>query len=544
MPSLPSLSPAVSTASSRPVDPGYGASESAAVTARASVNTDSGEASGKDAPTFAVVLQRQLAQATSKDAPPAAVKIAAPTTEDAAPPIDGLAALLLSMGTMVKPDASLKLAEKKPADEQLTDPAAALTATAAQVIDPAAALLTPAAPKVSDPALVTTVPQIAAPALLTATPQVAAPALVTTAPQVAAPALVTTAPQVAAPALITATATSLSDAAGKLLADAAAKLIADAAAKTPADSAAKLVADAPAKRLAPATQETHLAAAPEAVPAALPATKADVVAAQEPASDSLAALQALSMGASAKPDTALKMTEKKPASGTEIVVPLASSSPEPKQTQFEIDSAAKKVQDAAITAATTAQSAEAKAELSPHPDVVTAKVSFENQLASAQTAIQPQHSEAPAAVPLKVETPVGAHGWDAEIGNKVVWMVGHQQQRAELVLNPPALGRVEVTLSMTGDQANASFTSANPAVRDALEAALPRLRETLADAGISLGQTNVGSQSSNQYANKQENWDNPARSSDNFAPADRALPQIGGATPWLRQSHSLVDVFA
>ena len=61
---------------------------------------------------------------------------------------------------------------------------------------------------------------------------------------------------------------------------------------------------------------------------------------------------------------------------------------------------------------------------------------------------------------------------------------------------------------MTGDQATATFVSANPAVREAIENAVPRLREVLADAGVTLGQTQVGSDSPQQSANGNENGDN------------------------------------
>ena len=97
---------------------------------------------------------------------------------------------------------------------------------------------------------------------------------------------------------------------------------------------------------------------------------------------------------------------------------------------------------------------------------------------------------------------------------------------------------------MNGDQANAQFVSANPAVRDALEAAMPRLREMLADAGVNLGQTQVGSESANnaanQSANRQENRDNQSRASGDVA----GLGQISAAAPWLRQGNGMVDVFA
>lgn len=156
---------------------------------------------------------------------------------------------------------------------------------------------------------------------------------------------------------------------------------------------------------------------------------------------------------------------------------------------------------------------------------------------------------APVAVSAPVATPVGAPGWDREVGEKIVWMAGRLDSRAELVLNPPNMGRIEVSLSINGDQANAAFVSTNPAVREALENAVPRLREILQDAGISLGQAQVGAESFQQSANNRENGDNASRGGSNARTADSAMPNgliAGGSTSaqWLRRGNGLVDTFA
>jgi flagellar hook-length control protein FliK len=145
-----------------------------------------------------------------------------------------------------------------------------------------------------------------------------------------------------------------------------------------------------------------------------------------------------------------------------------------------------------------------------------------------------------------VETPVGAIGWDTEIGNHVAWMANNQQGRAELVLTPPQLGRIEISLTVSGDQANAMFISANPAVRDQLESALPRLREILADAGITLGQAQVGSESSGQSANNGENRDNSPRGVNAGFIGDSATARIATsvANPWSATGRGMVDIFA
>jgi flagellar hook-length control protein FliK len=95
---------------------------------------------------------------------------------------------------------------------------------------------------------------------------------------------------------------------------------------------------------------------------------------------------------------------------------------------------------------------------------------------------------------------VGSSEWGKALGQQVVHMGKAGQPLAELQLNPPGLGPLKVTLSMNDQQMQASFVSAHASVRLAIEAALPQLRSTLADNGISLGNTSVSAQSQQQQA--------------------------------------------
>ena len=142
----------------------------------------------------------------------------------------------------------------------------------------------------------------------------------------------------------------------------------------------------------------------------------------------------------------------------------------------------------------------------------------------------------------RIVTPVGSQQWESSIGNSLVVMTGAGRDRAELVLTPPQLGRIEVSITMKGDEASAVFVSANPVVREALENALPRLREVLADAGITLGQTQVGSESPGQSAADRQTGDNAPRS----ASADNSVgtDATGRSAPLRLISRSLVDTYA
>ncbi|XLZ70193.1 flagellar hook-length control protein FliK [Massilia sp. SR12] len=93
---------------------------------------------------------------------------------------------------------------------------------------------------------------------------------------------------------------------------------------------------------------------------------------------------------------------------------------------------------------------------------------------------------------------VGSQGWDQQLGQKVVWMVNGGEQSATLTLNPPDLGPLQVVLSVSNDQTSVAFMAAQPEVREALEQALPKLRESMGEAGIALGDTSVSAGSQEQ----------------------------------------------
>jgi flagellar hook-length control protein FliK len=139
---------------------------------------------------------------------------------------------------------------------------------------------------------------------------------------------------------------------------------------------------------------------------------------------------------------------------------------------------------------------------------------------------------------------VGTPAWDQALGQKVVWMVAGEQQSASLTLNPPDLGPLQVVLNVSNATAHASFTAAQPEVRQALEAALPRLREMLGEAGIQLGQATVGSGSPNQQQSFEQQSGQAAqgvRHADSGPAADDALPRTTRVQPVV--GRGLVDTF-
>lgn len=157
-------------------------------------------------------------------------------------------------------------------------------------------------------------------------------------------------------------------------------------------------------------------------------------------------------------------------------------------------------------------------------------------------------------VPIEAPTPtsgaaantlspsVGTTAWGQALGEKVVWMAAGTQQTASLTLNPPNLGPLQIVVNVTNDQATASFFSAQPEVRQALEAAFPRLREMMSEAGIQLGQATVSAETPQQHASDQRSQRLSPSLSGAEDSASLDLPSI--QTTALRSGRGLVDTFA
>ena len=97
---------------------------------------------------------------------------------------------------------------------------------------------------------------------------------------------------------------------------------------------------------------------------------------------------------------------------------------------------------------------------------------------------------------------------------------------------------------MNNTDATATFVAAQPEVRQALEAAMPKLREMLAEAGIQLGQASVNAGSANQNGNNGSNRSAQASGrGDNGGKAADAPVNVTRIQP-ARSGLGMVDTFA
>ena len=81
--------------------------------------------------------------------------------------------------------------------------------------------------------------------------------------------------------------------------------------------------------------------------------------------------------------------------------------------------------------------------------------------------------------------------FDTLLGNQLLWQAKVGNQQAEIRLDPPELGPIDVRISQSDNETHLHFVVSHQATRDQLEQALPRLRELFGQGGLLLGQVEV-----------------------------------------------------
>lgn len=142
------------------------------------------------------------------------------------------------------------------------------------------------------------------------------------------------------------------------------------------------------------------------------------------------------------------------------------------------------------------------------------------------------------ATPSAIAVPPGSSGWNEAVGERVLWLIGNRISAAQLSLNPPDLGPLEVRIVLDGDKAQMHFASAHAPVREALEGALPRLKEMLAEAGIQLLDAGVRDAWSGGAHNA------PAAAIEPVPSAEVDESPVSGGSASVRVAEGLLDLYA
>lgn len=153
----------------------------------------------------------------------------------------------------------------------------------------------------------------------------------------------------------------------------------------------------------------------------------------------------------------------------------------------------------------------------------------------------------PAQLTQPINLPVKDTAWGDRIGERVVLMASNRLQSAEIRLTPAELGPLRVQVAVDDGAANVTFFAQHAITREALEQALPRLKELLAENGLTLNQTTVADHAEQDvHHGGQDNSDDAATAAAASAEADDEHTDAETlATARLNKpADGLVDTFA
>ena len=143
--------------------------------------------------------------------------------------------------------------------------------------------------------------------------------------------------------------------------------------------------------------------------------------------------------------------------------------------------------------------------------------------------------------------------WNAQVGERINWMVNNAVQRAEIRLDPPELGNLDIRLNVAKDnQASILIHVSNATAKDAIESSIPRLREMFEQQGLDLANVDVSQQDLTQQQSMLADYEN-----NDSEMADPSLNPISQTTVPPEQdailattnisaqnSENLLDIFA
>ena len=125
---------------------------------------------------------------------------------------------------------------------------------------------------------------------------------------------------------------------------------------------------------------------------------------------------------------------------------------------------------------------------------------------------QVAQAAAPTAAPtiqtvhMSVPSPMGTPLWREEFAASVNLLATQNVTSAELRVQPAALGPIQVSIRIEGGEASIACSAQHAQTRQALEDALPRLREVLESNGISVGSASVGTHPQNSGTGGDSTW--------------------------------------
>ncbi len=179
-------------------------------------------------------------------------------------------------------------------------------------------------------------------------------------------------------------------------------------------------------------------------------------------------------------------------------------------------------------------------------DATTTQTASINSAISGLAQLSNFQTSGGSSTPPAIAAPLGDDGWSQAMGDRIMWMIGKGVQTSSIRINPPNLGPIQVHVSVHNDQASVNILAQHGAVKDAIEAAIPRLREMMHEGNLQLVNVDVShrenmQQEGNSALFQQEHRDN----SNYFTQQEQTLSApVEEESPRYYTSSGLLDDYA
>lgn len=99
---------------------------------------------------------------------------------------------------------------------------------------------------------------------------------------------------------------------------------------------------------------------------------------------------------------------------------------------------------------------------------------------------------------VELKPPVSSPDWGPALNQRITWMVANSLQNANITINPPNLGPLEINIQTDQNKTNVQFIVTSSEVRQAIQDSIPALNKMFENSGLQLGQADINSRSYNQ----------------------------------------------
>ncbi|WP_462163529.1 flagellar hook-length control protein FliK [Pseudoalteromonas xiamenensis] len=128
-----------------------------------------------------------------------------------------------------------------------------------------------------------------------------------------------------------------------------------------------------------------------------------------------------------------------------------------------------------------------------------------------------------------------------ELQNRVSMMLNLNNKEAEIRLDPPELGSMQIRIRSDAEQAQVNFVVQNQQAKELLEQSMPKLREMLAEQGINLGESSI----EQGFAGNQGDGESMGQQGSNRSQSEQSEPQnVENLATKAKSSSSAIDYYA